>query len=327
MDIVLAIPMKSKNGLPAVKTDRAWQNGTLSRVTASGTPGEQVVNLISREFPRTLRDLVFERSHINLWDAPIEVSGKKYLKVVGLEFFNNQGELPNICLIHFEVQKDFVEIDAVSGFVESITRLWRKESQALLADLFISSDLIDELHMQGLGIIGHEQTNYGSANETRGHVLVYTTKENEPKLIHAYGAHVIAVVALQQFSLDYLNFLWPKNLTNRRELLEFSQKFLNFRHKFNWTSLFINSDARRMYRNLRDSLNIEKRYTDYGDEIREALAISQGNSSLVFNKVAAVVAISALIPIWIPTIISNPEFGIVGLVTTAIFAGLMIGKK
>ena len=324
MNIVMALPMVASATLPAVRADKTWQPGTLSRVTASGTPGEPIVNLISREFPKSLREIVFTRSHVNLWDSPIELAEKKYLNVVGLEWLNSAKGIPNICLIHFEVKNAQADIETVTNFIEAITRTWRKESQQLLEDLFIEQGLIHPEISQGLAIIGFEQNVLGSATETRGHIITYAKNENEPKLIHAYGSHVLAIIALQQFSLDSLNAIWPKDISNKKELIQFSKNFLEFRHNFNWSSLFINSDARKMYRNFRDSLSIEKKYADFGVEINEAMMLAQSKSSLVMARVAAVVAISALVPVWLSDVAITRGIGFAGLATTVALVAMTL---
>lgn len=319
--------MASKKSYPVIRSDKPWQDGTLSRVTASGTPGEPIVNLISREFPKALRDIVFTRSHISLWDSPIKVSDKQYLKVVGLEWINTIDEISDVCLIHLEAGNDNSDLETVSTYIEAVTRTWRKESQQFMSDLFIEQDLIHSELAQGLAVIGFQQQVIGSATETRGHVIAYSTTASEPKLIHAYGAHVLAVVALQQFALEMLNLIWPQNVSNRNELNNFSKKLLEFRHNFNWSSLFINPDARRLYRNLRESLGIEKRYADFGAEINEALTLSQSKTSLILTRVAAIVAISALIPVWIPNLVAQGEIGALGLVSTFVLMFVAFRSK
>lgn len=313
--------------LPSAVGGTVWTNGPLARVTASGVPGSSVVNLISKELPSTLREAVFTRSHINLWDSPIQLSSKKYINVVGLEWLKSANSVADICLIHLEVNKTDTDLGAVTDYMEAVTRTWRKESMQFLDEIFPGQNLIDSASTQGLALIGFQNYKQGTAAETKGHILTYGTSENEPKLIHAYGAHVIAILALQQFSLDYLNSIWPADFTKRRHLMKFSQEFIELRHKYNWSSLFINSDARRIYKNFRGSLNIDKKYADFGNEITEALTLTQNKSSLRLTRMASIVAVSALIPVWFPSFVVSGANALLGMGATLALLALAWSKK
>ena len=300
MDIVVALPMANRKNLPAVNHEKQWIDGTLDFITDAGVPGGVITNLISPEFPNSIRTLLSRKS-ASLWRSKIAVS--PIVDVVGLEWLQFDDAMPDMLLVHLAGEGNSQPIKSV------FTRTHLRETQDLISKIF--AEKVDFHHTVSKGVAIVAENSFQFQEQTvlaNDHVLVFDATD-DAKFVHGRCAHVLTVVAAQSFALEILNAEWPIDASSS-EMKRFVKKYLRYRHRYEWLEIFVEPDSKMIYSNLRSMLSIEPKFRNFGVEVNEFQQNRQAKSAENLNLIGLGLAGLALIGTLISQ--SAPRFVAVG---------------
>ena len=285
MDIVVAIPMANRKTLPAVNHEKQWIDGTLDYITDAGVPGGVITNLIAPEFPHSLRGLLARKS-VSLWRSKIAVS--PILDVVGLEWLQFDDAMPDMLLVHLVGEGNSQPIKSV------FTRTHLRETQELVSKIFSEEVNFHETVSKGVAIVAENSFQFDEQTLlARDHVLVFDCT-NDAKFVHGRCAHVLTIVAAQAFALEILNAEWPIDPSSS-EMKGFVNRYLRYRHRYEWLEIFVEPDSKMIYSNLRSMLSIEPKFRNFGIEVNEFQQNRQATSAENLNVIGLGLAGLALI--------------------------------
>ena len=285
MDIVVALPMANRKSLPIVNHEKQWAEGTLDFITDAGVPGGVITNLITPEFPHSIRGLLTRQS-VSFWRKKLEIS--PILDVVGLEWLHFDDGLPDMLLVHLAGEGTSHPIKSV------FTRTQLKETQDLIGKIFSEPLDFHDTVSKGVAVVAENSFRYEQqtilAND---HVLVFDGT-NDSKFVHGRCAHVLTVVTAQAFALEILNTEWPVDPSSN-EMNAFVKKYLQYRHRYEWLEIFVEPESKMIYSNLRSMLSIEPKFRNFGIEVNEFQQHRQATSAENLNVIGLGLAGLALI--------------------------------
>lgn len=277
--------MANRKTLPAVNHEKQWIDGTLDYITDAGVPGGVITNLIAPEFPHSLRGLLARKS-VSLWRSKIAVS--PILDVVGLEWLQFDDAMPDMLLVHLVGEGNSQPIKSV------FTRTHLRETQELVSKIFSEDVDFHETVSKGVAIVAENSFQFDEQTLlARDHVLVFDCT-NDAKFVHGRCAHVLTIVAAQAFALEILNAEWPIDPSSS-EMKGFVNRYLRYRHRYEWLEIFVEPDSKMIYSNLRSMLSIEPKFRNFGIEVNEFQQNRQATSAENLNVIGLGLAGLALI--------------------------------
>ena len=277
--------MANRKTLPAVNHEKQWIDGTLDYITDAGVPGGVITNLIAPEFPHSLRGLLARKS-VSLWRSKIAVS--PILDVVRLEWLQFDDAMPDMLLVHLVGEGNSQPIKSV------FTRTHLRETQELVSKIFSEDVDFHETVSKGVAIVAENSFQFDEQTLlARDHVLVFDCT-NDAKFVHGRCAHVLTIVAAQAFALEILNAEWPIDPSSS-EMKGFVNRYLRYRHRYEWLEIFVEPDSKMIYSNLRSMLSIEPKFRNFGIEVNEFQQNRQATSAENLNVIGLGLAGLALI--------------------------------
>jgi hypothetical protein len=277
--------MANRKTLPIVNHEKQWVDGVLDYITDAGVPGGVITNLITPEFPHSIRGLL-DRKSVSLWRSKIAVNPN--LDVVGLEWLQFDDGLPDMLLVHLDGVGLYMPLSNV------FTRTHQKASQDLVNSLFSEGVDFHDTVSKGVAIVAENSFQYDQQTVlAKDHVLVFDGT-NDAKFVHGRCAHVLTIVAAQAFALEVLNAEWPIDPYSS-EMKGFIKKYLGYRHRYEWLEIFVEPESKMIYSNLRSMLSIEPKFRNFGIEVNEFQQNRQATSAENLNVIGLGLAGLALI--------------------------------
>jgi len=292
---VIAIPVATAQRLPKFLDDGVWDPVALTQIAQSGVPGGPALDLLRDEFPSSLTS-IFSRYSRRFWAKPLPVAGS--VNLVALEFLPDEtSSAVSILLAHLQATNNQTNRKIVTDF----TRLRNKNTASLLLKLFGENDLT-AIQSRGIGVatcIVDAQSDT-EAWETWDTISAYRTRSTDAdSLCHGRFSHVLLVVAIQHFTLNYLESIWPKSVHQVAEFYRFREKFHEYRHEYEWAEICTHELSQQLYHNLRKRLAIPNKVAEFANELRDYFIAAEADSARKLNRFGFLVALTATIPVWL----------------------------
>jgi len=292
---VIAIPVESRNLTPEFLDDGGWDPVALTQIAQSGVPGGPAVDLFRDEFPSALRPTL-DRYSRRFWAKPLPVAGS--VNLVALEYFPDEsGSAVNVLLVHLQSPSNQTNRKIITDF----TRLRNKNTASLLKSLF-SEEELTPVQSRGIGVVT-ATAEHESDSETWESwdtiSTLQTTSADADSLCNGRFSHILIIVAIQHFTLNYLESIWPKSVRQDKEFYNFREKFHEYRHEYEWAEICTHELSQQLYHNLRSRLAIPAKTSEFASELRDYFIAAEAESARKLNRFGFLVALTATIPVWL----------------------------
>lgn len=317
MDGVLIYPTVTMNEPPLIGEGFDWVAGPLAKIDETGMPAEPVLAKISDELPGALTGLL-ERSHIDLWDSPIQTAG---IQVVGLEFCPSDDDAlaPAQLVVHFI--SDTANIDTIDGLLSVRTSTTRTFLSELCPRL-----VLHPFQKRAFAVVAED----GESNFSV-HGNVFVIESENPKLqslLHCRLTLSLQVAMAQYYSLQMGLLMWPDVDDSNPTWDDFHKSMSFISQKLIWPKISLNADAQLLYEGIRATLGIEATLNQVLADIDRRNQIVQAKSAQNLNSYGLVFAVSGLVATWIGIgVATTSPAGAIGGVLTLAAAGLIKYKN
>lgn len=325
LSAVIAVPVTAGEFPPEFLDEGIWENSALTRLSRSGVPGNSVVALLRDEFPSPIK-FTLDRYSRDYWANPLHISDQ--VTVVALEYLPRlNGSEFAIILFHLEADTSQSSQDVIGN----LTRLLTKNFSNLMQKFF-STEQCEVAQSRGIGVA---TINHGKPTSEilwlnwDNMTALETNADLSDVLCHGRFAHVLTVAAIQQFSLNSLEQIWPSSVSQVADFYKFREKFHKFRHEFEWAEICTHELSQSLYHNLRKRLGIPNKINEYSNELRDFFIAAEADSARNLNRYGFLVALLATIPAWLTASWSSKAAltGFASLSVTVLFGLLVLRTR
>ena len=320
LSAVIAIPVNTQKSPPEFLDDGLWENMALSRLSKSGAPGSSVVALLRDEFPAPIK-FTLDRHSRSYWENPVYISDK--VAVVAFEYLNTRHESPfSLLLCHLQAD----DSHSSQQIISNLTRLLTKNFSDMIKNFFAAEQCIVS-QSRGIGVATVAQVEPMSGIEWKNWdnvIALETNADLSDMICHGRFAHILTVVALQQFNLNSLENIWPSSVSKVADFYKFREQFHTFRHECEWAEICTHELSQSLYHKLLERLGIPNKISEYSNELRDFFIAAEADSARSLNKYGFIVALLATVPTWLTANWSRQAAttGVVGICGTMALVGL-----